>query len=428
MNNGDSLALSGGASVIDYSFQRYNSIGSEEVVAASKVVESGLLSKFIGAPGEFFLGGPKVKEFEAQAANYFGCEFAITFNSWTSGLIAAVGALDLNPGDEVIVTPWTMSASAIAILHWNAIPVFADIEPAYFCIDPDSVESRITKRTRAIMSVDIFGQAADTKRLREIADRNGLMLITDSAQSPGALDSGKYAGTLSDIGGFSLNYHKHIHTGEGGIAVTNNQMFARRMQLIRNHAEVSLEETDAINNMIGHNFRFGEIESAIGIEQLKKLPSIVSRRQEIAVILSDGLANLAGLSTPKVRPGKTHVYYVYAMTLDLSVLRVKRDLIFSALKAEGVPGLSDKYQNLHLLPMYQSKIAYGDNGFPWTSDVTRKDINYTKGICPIAEDLQDNTYLGFSMCEYELFDDDVYNIVKAFQKVWANLSSLRQLH
>ena len=264
-------------------FKRYNPIGAEEVEAAKQVIESGVLSQFLGAWHEDFYGGPKVREFERQCAEYFGVKHAVTVNSWTSGLVAAVGAIGIEPGDEVIVTPWTMSATATAILHWNAIPVFADIDPETFNLDPKSVEANITPYTKAIMVADIFGQSADMDALMAIAAKHGLKVISDTAQAPGALYKGKYAGTLADVGGYSLNYHKHIHTGEGGILVTDNDEIAERLQLIRNHAEVVVGDKGVTNlsNMIGHNFRLGEIECAIGIEQLKKLNRFVQSRQRI---------------------------------------------------------------------------------------------------------------------------------------------------
>ena len=183
----------------------------------------------------------------------------------------AVGAIGIEPGDEVIVSPWTMCASATAILHWNALPVFADIEQDTFCLNPKSVEENINSRTRAILSVDIFGQSADITALKLIANKYNLKIISDTAQAPDARYRGNYAGTLTDIGGFSLNYHKHIHTGEGGILVTNDDKYAEKMRLIRNHAEAvvgDMGQEDLIN-MVGNNYRLGELESAIGIEQLK---------------------------------------------------------------------------------------------------------------------------------------------------------------
>ncbi len=423
----EKLALLGGPATITQSFKSYNPIGAEEVQAAKEVIESGVLSQFIGAHHPDFLGGPKVKEFESQCANYFGAKHAVTVNSWTSGLIAAVGAVGIQPGDEVIVTPWTMCASATAILHWNAIPVFADIDPTTFCLDPRSVEANITPFTKAIMSVDIFGMSADMDALMDIAKRHGLKVISDTAQAPGAQYKGKYAGTLADVGGFSLNYHKHIHTGEGGVLVTNDDEIAQRLQLIRNHAEAVVDGmgvTD-LTNMVGYNFRLGEIECAMGITQLKKLQGFVDGRERVARRLNEKLAGLQGLTTPVVMPGCTHAYYVYGMVLDTELLGVSRATLVRALQAEGVSGLASGYQNVHLLPIFQRKVAYGSHGFPWTSDICHREVSYAKGICPVAERLHEETFMAFAMCLHDLSDSDVDLIASAFHKVWGQLEQLK---
>ncbi|MDC0074882.1 DegT/DnrJ/EryC1/StrS family aminotransferase [Alphaproteobacteria bacterium] len=419
------LAILGGPKIINYEFDSYNPIGLEEINAAKKVLESGVLSKFLGSHGKEFYGGPKVREFENLAADYFNVKHAVTFNSWTSGLIAGIGAFDIEPGDEVIVTPWTMCASATAIINWNAIPVFADIEPNTFCIAPSSVEKLITNKTKAIMSVDLFGQSADIEALMRIAKKYNLKVLSDSAQAPGSKVNGKFTGTIADIGGYSLNYHKHIHTGEGGVLVTNNDLLAERSRLIRNHAEavIGKHELDNLSNMIGYNFRMGEIEAAIGIEQLKKLEILVNKRSKAAEALSKGLKNLNGLQTPVIRNNCTHVYYIYPIILDLKFLNVKREKIFNALVAEGIPGLRQGYTNLHLLPMYQQKQAYGSKNFPWS--LSENNINYSKGICPNAENLQDNTFLGIEMCLNDYSENDIQLMIKAFKKVWDNIDNLK---
>jgi perosamine synthetase len=415
----------GGEPTIRTPFRKYNAIGPEELQAAKEVIESGVLSQFLGCWHKDFYGGPKVQEFERRAAVYFGVKHAVTVNSWTSGLVAAVGAIGIEPGDEVITTPWTMSATATAILHWNAIPVFADIDPETYNLDPASIEENITPYTKAIVVADIFGQSADMDEIMAIANRYDLKVISDTAQAPGAVYKGRYAGTCAHVGGYSLNYHKHIHTGEGGILVTDDDDIAERLQLIRNHAEVVVGDKGVRNlsNMIGHNFRLGEIECAIGIEQLKKLKDLVESRQHLAAALTEGLQGLQGLKTPLVKPDRTHVYYAYPMQVNPTELGVSRDRLCDALLAEGL-SVSRKYQNIHLLPVYQQKIAYGSTGFPWSSDICHRDVDYSKGICPVAEQFNDETYIGFGLCVYDLELEDVDVILAAFRKVWSQLSCL----
>ena len=421
------LALFGGSKAINKEFQIYNTIGIEEERAVKSVLESGVLSQFLGSWHPDFFGGPKVQEFERAWEKYFGVKHAVSVNSWTSGLITAVGAIGIQPGDEIIVSTWTMCASATAILHWNAIPVFADIEKDTFNIDPNSVIKNISPQTKAILAIDIFGHPCDYDALKKIADEYGLKLITDSAQSPGSKYYGNFTGIQSDVGGYSLNYHKHIHTGEGGVIVTNDDKIFEKLQLIRNHAEAVVQGIGIsdLTNMVGYNFRLGEIESAIGIEQLKKMKSYVTKRQNIAKRLDDGLKNMIGLRTPIVKNGCTHAYYIYGMKLDLNKIGVSRTKLIQALESEGLQGLIGGYVNVHLLPMYQKKIAYGSKGFPWTSDICKRKINYSKGICPIAEELNEETFLGYQMCLHDLSLKDVDLIIEVFKKVWDNLHEIR---
>ncbi len=404
-------------------FKNFSTIGKEELKAVTDVIKSGVLSGFVAGYPNGFNGGKYNQLFEKKIKSFYKCKYAIALNSWTSGLIAAVGALDISPGDEVIVSPWTMSATATAIMHWNAIPVFADIEPKTFSIDPAKVKKLITKKTKAIITVDIFGHPSKVKELKRIVKNKNIKIITDSAQSPYSFCGKKLAGTLSDIGGFSLNCHKHIQTGEGGVVVTNNKAFADRIKLIRNHAEaiVDKKKISKINNLIGYNFRLGEMEAAIGIQQLKKLKGIVKEKQLQVKYLNKKLKKLGGLILPTTEKNCTHSYYTYPLVLDLKKVNFTRSQLMKGLQNEGLEGFVEGYTNIHLLPMYRKKIAYGSNGFPWKK--FSSNIEYKKGLCPIAEELHTKSFLNFEICKFHLTKKDLNLIIKNFTKVWNNLST-----
>tara|TARA_Y100001970_G_scaffold292838_1_gene436084 strand:- start:488 stop:1723 length:1236 start_codon:yes stop_codon:yes gene_type:complete len=404
---------------INYSFKKFNTYNNKELSAASKVIKSGILSKYLAEKGSEFNGGYYVNKFEQMLSGYFRVKHAITVNSWTSGLVCAVGALDVNPGDEIIVTPWSMCASAICILHWNCIPVFVDIEHDTFCIDPSKIEKKINKKTKAILVADIFGQSSDILKILKIAKKHNLKVITDSAQAPGSKFGKKYTGTIADIGGFSLNYHKHIHTGEGGIILTNNDKLARRMRLIRNHAEVTIEKNENLSNMLGHNFRLGEIEASMGIEQLKKLKNILKDKISQANLLTNYLSKLPGIITPVVRKNCSHVYYVYAIKLNFEIIKFKREFILEKLVSEGVQGLSGGYTNLSDLNLFKKKIAYGKKSFPWS--LNKKNYEYLSRDLKVCEELDKKSLISFEMCLFDLKHKDIRNIFKAFKKVWSDL-------
>tara|TARA_B100000963_G_scaffold358210_1_gene382314 strand:- start:56351 stop:57598 length:1248 start_codon:yes stop_codon:yes gene_type:complete len=404
--------------LINYKFKIDNSIDHRDIRSVVKVMKSGVLSGFVASNNEFFRGGPQVRKFEKLWSKFFKSKYCISVNSWTSGLIACLGALDLEPGDEVITTPWTMCATATSILHWNCIPVFADIEKDTFCIDPKSVLKKISKKTKVILAVDIFGQSCDYESLLRISKKYNLKLICDSAQAILTKYKGKYVGTLGDVGGYSLNYHKHINTGEGGVIVTNNKKYAEKLYAIRNHAEAITKSHSVkeLKNMVGYNFRMGEIEAAIGIQQLKKVKKRVQIKQNVVNKLNNGLKDLKGLKLPVIRKNTTHSFYIYPLILDLKALKMSRRKIFSALVKEGVQGLTDKYVLLHLYPIFQKKIAYGSKNFPWST--FKNKTTYRKGICPVAENLQNRTFLGLQIQLYDLKKKDIELIILAFKKVW----------
>lgn len=403
-----------------FNLKKYNSVGREELNAAKKVISSGKLSEFIAGNTEKFYGGPYVKKFENYLKKFYRVKHAITVNSWTSGLISIIGSLDIEPGDEIIVTPWSMCATSTAILHWNCIPVFADIDPKTFNLDPQEVKKKITSKTKAIIAADIFGYPSDVNGLKKVVGKKKIKIITDSAQAPYSLYKGKITGTLSDIGGFSLNLHKIINTGEGGIVVTNNDRLAKRVLLIRNHGEVRIKskKRSDLSNILGHNFRMGEIEAAIGLEQYKKLKKILTKRFLMVKKLISNLNKLPFLELPNIEKVFSHNFYILPIVLNKKIAK-KRKYIVKSLKSIGIEGATEGYANLHLLPMFKQQIAYGKNHFPWS--LNSKKYSYKKGICKVAEELQDKSFMSVQVCLYELNPKTVDQITKAFNLVWKKL-------
>ena len=420
------LAILGGTAALQSPLRPYRSIGEAEVAAVKRVAQSGLLSGFYGSLGPQFLGGPVVQEFEQAWRQQFGVKHAVSVNSATSGLYAAMGAIGVSPGDEVIVPPYTMSATVVAPLLYGGIPVFADIDPQTFTLDPVAVEAAITPRTRAILVVNLFGQPARLRELRDLADRRGIMLVEDNAQGPLATESGRFAGTVGHIGVFSLNYHKHIHTGEGGVCVTDDDTLGRRLQLIRNHAEsvVEADGTKDLTNMVGFNFRLSELSAAIGIEQLRNAEMHVFRREKLGRLLSEGIAGLEGLQPPHAREDCRHVYYVWALKVDAERLGATRAQFSAALAAEGFPHFSGYVAPLYRLPLFRQRIAIGRDGFPFNLSKVR----YEDGLCPVTEKMHERELIGFEPCAYDLDDADIDALIGAIRKVHAARAELRKIN
>jgi dTDP-4-amino-4,6-dideoxygalactose transaminase len=289
-----SLAINGGTPVRTKPWKESNALGKEEQDAAMRVLQSGHLSLFQGAfnphPPYNFRGGPEVQALEELASSVLQSKHVVAINSATSGLSAAVGALQIGPGDEVIVSPYTMSACAVAPLWYGAIPVFADVN-AYGCLDPASVKANVTPRTKAIIVVHQFGIPADMDGIMAIAEQYNLQVIEDCAQAWGASYKGQTVGTIGDIGVCSFNVHKTIQSGEGGLCITQNDDLAFRLQLIRNHGEAVVGDANYrdIENIVGGNFRLTELQAAICQEQLKKLPVLNAKRIAMVHKLYDAL-------------------------------------------------------------------------------------------------------------------------------------------
>ena len=416
------LALLGGQPVRKEPWPRYNTIGDEEKRAVMEVMDSGVLSSFIAVWGPEFYGGPRVQRLERAVEEYFDVKHAVSVNSATSGLYAAIGAAGVGPGDEVIVSPYTMSASATCAIAYHAVPVFADISPDTFCITPDSIRKAITPRTRAIVVVDIFGHPADMDEIMEIAREPSLVVIEDAAQAPGATYNERYVGTLGHMGVFSLNYHKTIHSGEGGIVVTNDDALASRLQLIRNHAEVVVKDkgTQDLVNMVGYNYRMTEIEAAIAYEQLQKLEGLVEERRQVADYLSSRLKGIQCLTLPSEREGVQHGWYLYSMRYDAATTGISRDLLVKAIVAEGLPMYEGYVEPLYLQPMYQQRIALGSDGCPFNCPHYNGQVSYERGICPVTEKMHFEELIFTTACAAGVSHQDIDDLVNGFEKVLEN--------
>jgi dTDP-4-amino-4,6-dideoxygalactose transaminase len=421
------LAINGGTPVRTEPFPRYNTIGEEEKRAVARVLDTGVLSGFLGTWSPAFYGGTQVLQLERAWCEYFKVSHAIAVNSATSGLYAAVGAARVGPGDEVIVSPYTMTASASAAIVYGAIPVFADIDEETFCITPETIRAKLSPHTKAIIVVDLLGHPADMDGIMAIAREHDLVVIEDAAQVPGGTYNGRYTGTLAHMGVYSLNYHKTIHTGEGGIIVTDDDDFADRLALIRNHGEVVVKDKGTVDivNLVGFNYRMTEVEAAIGIEQLKKLPSLHPPRVRNAEFLSSRLSGFPGLMTPVTRDGVVHGYYRYALRFDESVVGVSRDRFVDALNAEGIPMVKGYTEPLYLEPMYQQRIAFGRDGFPWTWPGWKGSVDYSPGSCPVIERLYYRELMCTDVIHSRIAEDDLLDVVRAFEKIYANIDELK---
>lgn len=432
------LAMLGGTPVRTEPFPAYNIIGDDEKKAVLEVLDTGVLSKYLGCWHPDFYGGPQVQAFEQEWAQAFGSKHAVAVNSATSGLYAAMGAVGIEPGDEVIVPPLSMSASATAAIVWGGVPIFCDIDPQTFNPCPQSIKSRITPRTKAIMLVHLLGHPVDMDPIMALAEEHGIKVIEDCAQAIHATYKDRLVGTIGHVGVFSLNYHKHIHTGEGGICTTNDAELTERMQLIRNHAEavVAGKPVENLTNLVGFNFRLGEMEAALGRSLLKKSYDLVSQRRKNVVYLENKIGLLEGLSFARPQADCVHSYYGHAMHCNEDVLGISRDTLVAALRAELPPTHMREEANgpllgagytkpLYMLPMYQKTTAFGSNGYPFINASRKTPPNYGPGLCPKAETAC-KTMLVHELMRPPMTHSDLDDVADAFTKVFEHINDLKK--
>jgi|APSaa5957512535_1039671.scaffolds.fasta_scaffold03472_9 perosamine synthetase len=413
-------AILGGIPENSKIFPPYNTIGKEEKDAVMAVLDSGELSGFVANDVPQFYGGQQVQALEKEFCNHFKVKYAVSVNSATSGIYCMLMAMGVGPGDEVITSPYTMHATASSILQCGAVPIFADIEEDTFGLDPDSVQKNITENTKGILAVNIFGHAAMLNELKKVADNNHLWLLEDNAQTPAGLaEGGVYTATIGKAGVFSFNRHKTMQSGEGGVVLTNDEEVAKRMMLVRNHGEVVVDawKMEDISNTIGQNLRMTEMEAAVALCQIKKLNQLNHARIELSNKITTGLQDVKGVTAPVVRDGCRHVYYFYVMKYDKSVTGLSREHFVEAVNAEGYYLRSGYLRPIYLEPIFQQKICFGKNGYPFVLNSRNDEIKYQKGLCPVAERLNDEEVILTNIIYPPLTTDDMDGFVRAIKKV-----------
>jgi len=349
-------------------------IGQEEIEAVIKVLKSGVLTSGLG-------GGPKVTEFEEAFARFVNAKYGIATNSGTAALHSALTAAGVKAGDEVILPSFTFVATAEVILFNRAKPVFVDINSDTYTISPEAVRKAVTKKTKAIMPVDLYGMPADAQPIREVADKYGLKIVEDAAQAHGATYRGKLPGTFADAACWSFYGSKNMTTGEGGMITTDSDEIAETPRYIRSHGEKKKYQS----LMLGHNYHMPEIAAAIGIEQLKKLPKFVARRHQNAKRLTENLEKAVSLKLPREPEGFKCSWYLYTVRLR-NANEKKRDTIVEKLKEKGIDAFICYVNPIHLMPYYRKfgryklpeteKAAISVFSLPVHPGVTAKQIDY----------------------------------------------------
>jgi perosamine synthetase len=381
------LAIDGGTPVRTTPWPAWPVLGEDDFAAVEAVLRSGKLTS---------LGHPQVKAFEEEYAAYHGVKHAIATNSGTAAIHAALAALGVKAGDEVIVPAHTFIGTVTPVLHQNAIPVFADVTPDIFNISPESVEALITEKTSAIIAVHLNGHPAEMDELLAIGRKHGIPVLEDACQAHGATYRGRKIGSLGAAACFSFFEDKIITTGgEGGMIVTNDDEVAARARLICNHGEGATqagEERKYLHVMLGYNYRLPEMAAATGSVQLRQLDSYVAARQANAAYLTDRFAAFPQIITPTVREYVAPSFYKYVGRLNRKACPVPIEYFVKAVAAEGVP-ITRRYPTpLHRQPLFTERRGYGRSECPFGCSWHGSTMDYGQTVCPNAEALADEAF------------------------------------
>ncbi len=353
----------------------------EEILAVKRVMRNKRLT---------FMSGAEIEEFERVFASYMNSRYAIAVSSGTAALHVALAAAGVGAGDEVLIPPYTFVATATAVLHQNAIPVFVDIDPISFCMDPTDLAHKLTDRTKAIIPVHLFGYPADMDPIIEVAQRHNLIVIEDACQAHGSEYKGKKVGTLGKAGCFSFFESKNMMTGEGGIIITDDEEFAAQCRLIRHHGEPSWYTYERL----GFNYRMTTIQAAIGIEQLKKLDKMNEGRIKNSLYLNSLLKDIPGVVLPQSPDFGKHVFHAYAIKIDPSVIGMTGKELAKRLNRDFQITQLIYPAGLYTSTLFRERKGYGERKCPFTCPFFENEIYYTDPQCPKTDEIAENI-IGF---------------------------------
>jgi perosamine synthetase len=333
-------------------------IGEEEIEAVVKVMRNGPLTNALGA-------GPMVTQFEKNFAKFAGVKHAVAMNTGTAALHSAIVSAGVKQGDEVILPSFTFVATAEAVVMAGGKPVFTDIDPETYNISPDEIEESVTKKTKAIVPVDLYGLPVDIKPIRKIAAEHDLAIVEDAAQAHGATCAGKPAGVFADAACWSFYASKNMTTGEGGVVTTDSDEMVETLRLIRTHGE----KAKYASLMLGYNYRMSEIQAAIGVVQLEKLPAFVAKRRANAQRLTKILAETERLQLPKETGDQQHSWYLYTVRLKDGD-EVERNKILEELGKKGIGAAAYYVHPVHTMPYYLE--SFGERKLPETEKAAKQ--------------------------------------------------------
>lgn len=372
-------------------------IDEEDIASVVKVLQS-----------DFLTSGPAIEQFEAEIAAFTGAKYAVAFSSGTAALHGACYAAGIGKGDEVITTPMTFAATANCVLYQGGVPVFADIDPQTYNLDPARVRERITERTKAIIPVHFTGQPAELDEILQIAREHNLIVIEDAAHALGARYKNTRIGSIGDMTMFSFHPVKHITTGEGGMITTNSPLYYEKLLQFRTHGITRDERRLRENHgpwyyemqFLGYNYRITDIQTSLGISQLRKIGGFIGQRKQLAALYKKELGSVEELILPEQLPGAESSWHLFIVRLRLSRLSATRRTIFQALQKENI-GVNVHYIPAYLHPYYES-------------------LGFRKGLCPVAESCYEEfitlpLYAGMEA-------QDVMDVVTAVKKVIGHYS------